>query len=95
MTDRRLNDVSPSEWEEVSYTFREEYKDPLKNPLIKDLTVERVVNKFIERSEIGLHKYGTTLYENPLDFKAWLVHLQEELMDAVLYIERAKQELRK
>ena len=62
---------------------------------IKDLTVERVVNKFIERSEIGLHKYGTTLYENPLDFKAWLVHLQEELMDGVLYIERAKQELRK
>ena len=62
---------------------------------LADKTVEKVVNKFVERSEIGLHKYGTTLYENPLGFKEWLVHLQEELMDAVLYIERAKQELRK
>ena len=62
---------------------------------LADKTVGKVVNKFVERSEIGLHKYGTTLYENPLDFKAWLVHLQEELMDAVLYIERARRELRR
>lgn len=62
---------------------------------LADKTVEKVVNKFVERSEIGLHKYGSTLYENPLELSAWLLHLQEELMDAVLYIERAKQELRK
>ena len=62
---------------------------------LADKTVEKVVTKFVGRSEIGLHKYGSTLYENPLELSAWLLHLQEELMDAVLYIERAKQELRR
>ena len=53
---------------------------------MKDKIVEKVVNKFNERSEIGIKKYGTTLEENNTD--NFLVHLQEELMDATLYIEK-------
>ena len=53
---------------------------------LKDKIVERVVNKFNERSEIGIKKYGTTLEENNTD--NFLTHLQEELMDATLYIEK-------
>ena len=53
---------------------------------MKDKIVESVVNKFNERSETGIKKYGTTLAENNTD--NFLVHLQEELMDATLYIEK-------
>jgi len=53
---------------------------------MKDKIVESVVNKFNERSELGIKKYKTTLAENNTD--NFLVHLQEELMDATLYIEK-------
>lgn len=55
---------------------------------IKDPIVASVVEKFIERSNEGIKKYGTTLSENNTD--CYLTHLQEELMDAVNYIEKLK-----
>lgn len=57
----------------------------------KDEIVEKVINEFKFRSERGIKKYGTTLQENELSPSEWLKHLQEELMDAVLYIEKVKQ----
>jgi len=45
-----------------------------------------VIVKYSERSETGYQKYGTTLSENNHD--NFLKHLQEELMDATLYIEK-------
>lgn len=59
---------------------------------IKDSIVQRVINQFKERSEAGIKKYNTTLERNDLNTLQWLTHLQEELMDATLYIERLKQE---
>jgi len=44
------------------------------------------VSKYTERSERGYQKYGTTLEENNRD--SYFKHLQEELMDATLYIEK-------
>ena len=58
----------------------------------KDKIVERVLSRFKERSEVGIRKYSTTLERNDLTRLEWLSHLQEELMDATLYIERLKQE---
>ena len=58
-----------------------------------DSIVESVLNKFKERSEEGIKKYGVTLDRNDLSSLEWLIHLQEELMDATLYIERLKKEL--
>lgn len=55
---------------------------------IKDSIVEEVVKQFRKRSEFGITKYGTTLAENETD--NFLIHLQEELMDAVNYIEKLK-----
>jgi NTP pyrophosphatase (non-canonical NTP hydrolase) len=52
----------------------------------KDSIVESVVNKFLERSKVGIEKYGTTLNDNNKD--NFLSHLQEELMDAVNYIQK-------
>lgn len=53
---------------------------------MKDKIVQQVVNKYQERSDRGYQKYGTTLEENNKD--VYLRHLQEELMDATLYLEK-------
>lgn len=59
-----------------------------------DSIVESVINQFKQRSEAGINKYGTTLDRNDLTPLQWLTHLSEELMDATLYIEKLKQELK-
>ena len=59
---------------------------------MNDKHVQSVVNKYKERSNEGIRKYGTTLEREDLSFLEWLNHLQEELMDATLYIERLKDE---
>ena len=55
-----------------------------------DEIVERVVSLFRSRSQRGIEKYGTTLDKNELSNREWLQHLQEELMDAALYVEKIK-----
>lgn len=57
-----------------------------------DKYVDRVLTRYKERSEVGIKKYSTTLERNDLSVLEWLTHLQEELMDATLYIERLKDE---
>lgn len=57
----------------------------------RDPVVERVVDKFVSRSDVGFKKYGVTLQEDPSKMYEWLNHLQEELMDAVLYLQKAKE----
>lgn len=61
---------------------------------IKDPVIEKVVRKFVERSKVGYKKYGVTLRDDKSNMDEWLNHLQEELMDAVNYIERAREELK-
>ena len=55
-----------------------------------DPVVETVIQRFKQRSEIGQQKYGTTLEGNNLPFLGWVQHMQEELMDAILYLEKMK-----
>lgn len=63
----------------------------------RDPVVERVVDKFISRSDVGYEKYGSTLHEERLNkiknLADYLNDVQEELMDAVLYIQAAKEEI--
>ena len=63
----------------------------------RDPVVERVVDKFISRSDIGYKKYGTTLHEERTQkvkgLLKYLQDIQEELMDAILYIQTAREEL--
>jgi hypothetical protein len=51
-----------------------------------DKVVDDVINQFKERSKRGIEKYGTTLQENNTD--DFLQHFKEELMDAILYIQK-------
>jgi hypothetical protein len=67
----------------------------LSSPKMKgDTIVEDVINKFRKRSEAGMLKYNTTLDRTDLSTLDWLTHLQDELMDAILYVERLKKEIK-
>jgi len=58
-----------------------EFRDPI---------IKQVVEKFVSRSNVGFEKYGVTLQDDKSDLDTWLNHLQEELMDAVNYIEKLR-----
>ena len=59
-----------------------------KNNELTDTVVKSVIAKYTERSILGQKKYGTTLDRDDLSVTDWIVHVQEELMDATLYLEK-------
>jgi hypothetical protein len=61
---------------------------------LTDPIVLKVLAKYYERSQLGIKKYGRTLDRDDLNLTDWLNHLQEELMDATLYIEKLKSEVK-
>lgn len=64
----------------------------------RDPVVRRVVEKFVERSNEGYSKYGRTLHDERSqglkDLAGYLNDVQEELMDAILYIQSAREDVR-
>lgn len=60
-----------------------------------DKIVESVIDKFKQRSEVGIKKYNKTMDRNDLNIIQWLTHAQEEAMDLALYLEKIKFELNK
>ena len=84
MSDREIMDGKNGISERKSYGFR----DPV---------VRKVCDKLVERSDVGYEKYGDTLDdERRLKMKGlqkYLNDIQEELMDAVLYIQAARDDL--
>lgn len=62
---------------------------------LEDKIVESVVNSFLERSAVGIEKYGTTLNRTDLSSLDWINHAQEEAMDLILYLEKIKCDLSK
>jgi len=84
MSDREIMDAKNGISERKSYGFR----DPI---------VRKVCDKFVQRSDVGYAKYGDTLDdERRLKMKGlqkYLKDIQEELMDAILYIQTAQDEL--
>ena len=84
MSDREIMDAKNGIDSRKEYAFR----DPV---------VRHVCDKFVSRSDIGFEKYGSTL-DDERRFKMkglqkYLNDIQEELMDAVLYIQAARDEL--
>ena len=84
MSDREIMDAKNGITSRKEYGFR----DPV---------VRNVVDKFVNRSDVGWEKYACTLDdERRLKMKGlqkYLNDIQEELMDAVLYIQAARDEL--
>tara|TARA_A100001391_G_C5045140_1_gene271948 strand:+ start:1022 stop:1321 length:300 start_codon:yes stop_codon:yes gene_type:complete len=64
----------------------------------RDPVVKTVVNEFVKRSNVGFEKYGQTLHSERIskvkNLADYLLDVQEELMDAILYIQTARDELR-
>ena len=60
-----------------------------------DSVVYSIVKQFIQRSDFGFKKYGTNLDRTDLSVLDWIQHAQEEHMDAILYLEKLKQEYTK
>ena len=69
-------------------TRRMDFRDPV---------VENVCDKFLRRSDVGYEKYGRTLDDERRgkhkDLLGYLNDIQEELMDAILYIQTAREEM--
>ena len=84
MSEREIMDGKNGIGVRKSYGFRDE-------------VVKNVVDKFVERSNVGYQKYGQTLHSERTsgvkDLAAYLNDIQEELMDAILYIQAAREEL--
>ena len=59
-----------------------------------DKNVEKVITQLRDREEEGLRKYGVNTERTDLSTLEWLQHLQEELMDATVYIEKLKNEMK-
>ena len=63
----------------------------------RDPVVERVVDKFVSRSDVGYKKYGRSIHNERTgghkDLLGYLNDIQEELMDAILYIQAAREEI--
>ena len=80
----RFDELNFSDLEETNYHFR----DPI---------VKQVVDQFVSRSDVGYNKYGQTLdserREGVKNLGEYLQDVQEELMDAILYIQAAKEDL--
>ena len=57
---------------------------------MSDPNIDRICERFQQRSDAGCDKYGCTTERTDLSLLDWINHLQEELMDAVVYIEAAK-----
>lgn len=77
----------------LQYYDNQDNKRKLEELKPKDTIVESVIEQFKQRSEAGINKYGVTLDREDLTMLEWLKHLQEELMDATLYIEKLKSKL--
>jgi hypothetical protein len=60
----------------------------------RDIIIQQVIDKIKSRSDVGFRKYGVTLKDDDQPLDVWLTHIQEELMDAVNYIEKAKDVLK-
>ena len=81
---------SPSRTErEIASSIAFTYEDVLYS-YGHDAIVVQLIDKIIMRSRAGMEEYGSTLDANALPPAEWLNHLQEELLDASLYIEKMK-----
>lgn len=60
---------------------------------MNDKNVSKVIDLMLARSRRGYDKYGTTTERKDLTLPEWLQHLQEELLDAAIYVEVLKGEV--
>ena len=85
-----LKKVDPEKWDAIVQRM----KDKERKHNTMDKNVEKVITQLRDREEEGLRKYGVNTERTDLTSLEWLQHLQEELMDASVYIEKLKNEMK-
>ncbi len=71
-------------------TFKQLGPDSSRTILKTDSIVDSVIDSFVNRASIGKQKYGTDLDRSDLSLYEWIEHMQMELQDAILYLEKIK-----
>ena len=56
-----------------------------------DPVVDRVLAKFVQRSNEGMQRFGMSMADADKPVLEWIEDAQEELMDAILYLEKLKE----
>jgi hypothetical protein len=59
---------------------------------VVDSVVFSIISQFVNRAKFGKAKYGTDLDRTDLSILDWIQHAKEEHMDAILYLEKIKNE---
>tara|TARA_B100000949_G_scaffold127932_1_gene112856 strand:- start:403 stop:732 length:330 start_codon:yes stop_codon:yes gene_type:complete len=85
-----LKKVDPEKWDAIVQRM----KDKERKHNTMDKNVEKVITQLRDREEEGLRKYGVNTERTDLTSLEWLQHLQEELMDASVYIEKLKSDMK-
>lgn len=62
------------------------------NNEVVDSVVFSIISQFVNRAKFGKAKYGTDLDRTDLSILDWIQHAKEEHMDAILYLEKIKNE---
>ena len=57
----------------------------------EDTVVNRVLSKFVQRSDEGMQRFGVSMADAAKPTHQWIEDAQEELMDAILYLEKLKE----
>ena len=90
--ENRDNEFEEVKFDELNFSDLEETNYHFRDPIVK-----QVVDQFVSRSDVGYNKYGQTLdserREGVKNLGEYLQDVQEELMDAILYIQAAKEDL--
>ena len=89
---RASEEKSKAAYLESQRINRENYEKGIKT--FPDSVVKQIVSEHLNRAKQGFIKYDETLDRNDLTLVDWLQHTKEELMDAVLYIEKTIQVLK-
>jgi histidinol dehydrogenase len=84
-----MKKVDPDKWDKIVQRMKDKEKRK-----VMDKNVEKVITQLRDREEEGLRKYGVNTERTDLTTLQWLQHLQEELMDASVYIEKLKNEMK-
>lgn len=58
--------------------------------MTKDKMIKKIMQRMSKRADDGIKKYGSTMLHSKKSFVAWIDDTQEELWDAIVYLEKLK-----
>lgn len=91
--EREFTEREIAQFHFATHTTKEVGNFIISTPPKDDANVNAVRAKLRDRARTGLRKYGVTTERADVDLLGWCKHLQEELLDAAVYLEAAMRKL--